>query len=135
MVQTVKKLSRQRSDKGSRIYRPETNGFDFRKAKLCKYINSKKNERVLSNQLLRSGTSIGANVFEAEKGQTKADFYAKMTIALKEANETYYWLKLMFETDYLSREEFESIEKDIKEICSILVSITKTTKESLNDKK
>jgi len=109
--------------------------FAIRIVKLCKYINSEKNERVLSNQLLRSGTSIGANIFEAEKGQTKADFYSKMTIALKEANETYYWLKLMFKTDYLSKEEFESIETDIKEICSILVSITKTTKESLNDKK
>jgi four helix bundle protein len=89
----------------------------------------------MAKQLLRCGTSIGANVAEGEKGQSKADFNAKMNIAMKEANETYYWLKLMFETDYLSKEEFESIEKDIKEICSILVSITKTTKESLNDKK
>lgn len=109
--------------------------FAVRIVKLCNYIKSKKKENVLSNQLLRSGTSIGANVFEAEKGQTRADFYSKMTIALKEANETCYWLNLMYKTEYLSKDEFESIEKDIREICSILVSITKTTKESLNDKK
>jgi tetrapyrrole methylase family protein/MazG family protein len=72
------------------------------------------------------------HVFEAEKAQTKPDFYTKMTIALKEANETSYWLRLLHKTSYLKDGEFESIYKDIDEICSILVSITKTTKENIS---
>ena len=87
----------------------------------------KKKEYVLSKQLLRCGTSIGANVAEAQKAQSKADFNAKMNIALKEANETFYWLRLMHRTDYISDEAFQSMEKDISEIVSILVSICKQT--------
>ena len=111
----------------------EEKSFEFaiRIVNLCKYLKSEKKETVLSKQLLRSGTSIGANVFEAEKAQTKPDFYTKMTIALKEANETSYWLRLLHKTNYLADSEFESIYKDIDEICSILVSITKTTKENI----
>ena len=74
---------------------------------------------------------IGANVSEGEKAQSKADFYTKMTIALKEANETDYWLRLMYATEYLTEQEFESLSKDNKEIISILVAITKTTKQDL----
>ena len=113
----------------------ESKSFDFavRIINLYKYLCNDKKEFVLSKQLLRSGTSIGANVSEAEKAQTKADFYAKMTIALKEANETDYWLRLLYATDYLVEQEFESMEKDIKEIISLLVSITKTTKQDLNN--
>lgn len=81
----------------------------------------------MSKQLLRCGTSIGANVAEAQKAQTKPDFNTKMNIALKEANETYYWLRLLNKTDYLSQIEFDSIEKDIKEIIAILTSICKKT--------
>ena len=84
-------------------------------------------EFVLSKQLLRSGTSIGANVAEAQKAQTKPDFNAKMNIALKEANETEYWLKLLYKTEYVTETEFNSIEKDVKEIIAILVSICKKT--------
>ena len=76
---------------------------------------------------MRSGTSIDANVSEAEKGQTRADFNAKMNIALKEANETEYWLKLLYKTEYVTETEFNSIEKDVKEIIAILVSICKKT--------
>jgi four helix bundle protein len=114
----------------------EEKSFDFavRIVKLCKYLKTKKKETVLSKQLLRCGTSVGANVFEAQKAQTTADFYTKMTIALKEANETSYWIRLLYKTEYLTQNEFESIYNDIDEICSILVSITKTTKESLNNK-
>ena len=114
----------------------EEKSFDFavRIVKLSNHLKSNKNETVLSKQLLRSGTSIGANVFEAEKAQTTADFYTKMTIALKEANETSYWIRLLYKTEYLTQSEFESIYNDIDEICSILVSITKTTKNSLNNK-
>ena len=88
-----------------------------------------KRESIISNQIGRSGTSIGANISEAEMGQTKADFYAKMYIALKEANETYYWLRLLHETEYLTDKEFESIANDATELISILVSICKTKKQ------
>ncbi len=106
--------------------------FAIRIINLCKYLRAEKNEAVLSKQLLRCGTSIGANVCEAEKGQTKADFHSKMTVALKEANETSYWLRLLHRTEYITDEEFNSIYSDINEICSILVAITKTTKTNLN---
>ena len=84
-------------------------------------------EYVLSKQLLRSGTSIGANIAEAQRGQSRADFLAKMCIALKEANETNYWLRLLYRTEYLSHAQFESMQQDILEILSILTAICKTT--------
>ena len=99
----------------------------MRIVKLYQYLIESKKEFVLSKQLLRSGTSIGANVSEAQKGQSKADFNMKMNIALKEANETEYWLRLLRETNYLTEKEFESIESEIKEIIAILVSICKKT--------
>ena len=106
----------------------EKKSFNFavRAVKLCKIISEERKEYTLSKQLLRSGTSIGANVSEAEMGQTRADFYAKMSIALKEANETYYWLRLLHETEYLTDKEFDSMATDITELISILVSICKT---------
>ena len=108
----------------------EKKSFNFavRIVKLCKIISDDRKEYTLSKQLLRSGTSIGANVSEAEMGQTKADFYAKMSIALKEANESYYWLRLLHETEYLTDKEFDSMAKDTTELISILVSICKTKK-------
>ena len=107
----------------------ENKSFEFavRIVNLYKHLTENKKEFVLSKQILRSGTSIGANVSEAQKGQSKADFNMKMNIALKEANETEYWLRLLHQTDYLSDQEFESIEKDAKEIIAILVSICKKT--------
>ena len=107
----------------------ETKSFDFavRTVNLYKHLTDNKKEFVLSKQLLRSGTSIGANVTEAQKGQSIADFNAKMNIALKEANESEYWIRLLYRTEYLTKEEFNSIEKDIKEIIAILVSICKKT--------
>ena len=108
----------------------EAKSFDFavRIVNLYKHLTEEKKEYVLSKQLLRCGTSIGANVAEAERAQTKPDFYAKMSIALKEANETNYWLRLLHKTDYLTDNEFNSIYKDVDEIISLLVSITKTIK-------
>ena len=108
--------------------------FDFavRIVKLYQHLNSEKKEFVLSKQLLRSGTSIGANVSEAIRGQSQADFYAKLNIALKEANETDYWLWLLYKTDYLTEKEYNSIYNDINEIIALLVSITKTVKAGLN---
>ncbi len=107
----------------------ENKSFDFavRIVKLYKHLITNKNEYVLSKQLLRSGTSIGANIAEAQKAQSKADFNAKMNIALKEAHETDYWLRLLYKTDYLTTEEFHSINDNIKEILAILISICKTT--------
>ncbi len=109
----------------------EIKSFDFaiRMVNLYKHLTIGKNEFVLSKQMLRCGTSIGGNVSEAQKAQTKPDFNAKMNIALKEANETYYWLRLLYKTDYLTQKEFESIETDIKEIIAILTSVCKKTNQ------
>ena len=101
--------------------------FSVRIVNLCKYLRYKKKEYVLSKQLLRSGTSIGANVHEGRRAQSRADFLAKMSIALKEANETYYWLKLLYRTEYLSKEEYLSMDADIDEVLRILTAICKTT--------
>ncbi len=106
--------------------------FAIRIVNLYKYLINEKNERVLSKQLLKSGTSIGANVSEAQRGQTLPDFASKMNIALKEANETFYWIKLLCKTDYITKDQFDSIIKDINEIISILTSICKTTREKIN---
>ena len=84
----------------------------------------------MSNQVLRSGTAIGAMVKEAEFAQSKADFICKMSIALKEANETRYWLDLLHYGDYLEDNIYESLDKDIQEIISILVAIVKKAKEN-----
>ncbi len=99
--------------------------FAIRIVKLYRFMTESKKEFVLSKQLLRSGTSIGANVAEAEKAQSSADFFAKMNIALKEANETKYWLRLLHATDYLTDRQFFSPETDIKELTALLVAICK----------
>ncbi len=101
--------------------------FAIRIINLYKYLCSNKNEYVLSKQLLRSVTSIGANVREATVAQSKKDFIAKMNIALKEAAESEYWLELLYETDYLSEPEFESVSADCSEINKLLISIIKTS--------
>ena len=105
----------------------EEKSFDFavRIVKLYKYLTTEKQEYVMSKQVLRSGTSIGANVKEALRGQSRADFRAKMNIALKEASETEYWLELLHESDYISEEQFQSIIADNIEIIKILTSIVK----------
>ncbi len=104
--------------------------FSVRIVNLCKYLTQKKKEYILSKQLLRSGTSIGANITEAQRGQSKADFAAKMNIALKEAYETEYWIRLLFRTEYLNVKEYESIHNEILELISILMSICKTANNS-----
>ena len=107
----------------------ENKSFDFavRIVNLHKHLSVEKKEFVLSKQLLRSGTSIGANVSEAVRGQSKADFTAKMCIALKEANESHYWIRLLYKTDFITEQEFKSIENDIIELIKILSSICKTS--------
>ena len=100
--------------------------FALRIIKLYQYLVNEKREYVLSKQILRCGTSIGANVKEAIRGQSKADFYAKMNIALKEASETEYWLELLHESEYIERVHFQSIYTDCQELLKLLMSITKT---------
>ena len=102
--------------------------FALRIIKLYKYLTIEKKEYVLSKQVLKSGTSIGANIKEAVRGQSKADFYSKMNIALKECSETEYWLELLKESDYINEDAFESIYSDCKEILKILIAITKAQK-------
>jgi four helix bundle protein len=104
--------------------------FAVRIVKLFKYLKSEHNEYVLSKQILRSGTAIGALVRESEFAQSKADFTHKMYIALKEANETDYWIDLLHDTDYLNENMYQDIKKDIKEVIKLLVAITKTCKEN-----
>lgn len=100
--------------------------FAVRIVNLAKHLRREEKEFVLSKQLLRSGTSIGANVAEGQRAQSRADFNSKMSIALKEANETCYWLRLLYRTDYLTKEGFESIRKDAEELVYILTAICKT---------
>ena len=102
--------------------------FAVRIVNLWKYLAKVHKEFVLSKQLLRSGTSIGANVSEAQRGQSKADFNAKMCIALKEANETQYWLKLLYRTEFLTKTQFDSLDRDVSELISILTAICKTSR-------
>jgi four helix bundle protein len=104
--------------------------FAVRIVRLSHYLGKEKKEFVLSKQVLKSGTAIGALVSESRYAQSRADFLNKLSIALKEANETLYRIRLLHETDYLSPSMYRSLEKDGKEILSLLVSITKTLKES-----
>ena len=106
----------------------KSKAFALRIIKLYKYLCNEQNEYVLSKQILRSGTSIGANVKEAIRGQSKPDFYAKLNIALKEASETEYWLELLHESEYIEPSAFQSIYADCQEIIRLLVAITKTQK-------
>lgn len=108
----------------------KSKNFALRSIKLYQFLCAEKKEFVLSKQVLRSGTSIGANVKEAIRGQSKADFYAKMNIALKETSETEYWLELLSESGYIEKAAFESIYADCQELLKLLVAITKTQKRS-----
>ncbi len=103
--------------------------FAIRIVRAYKYLTQEKCEFVMSKQLLRSGTSIGANVKEAIRGQSKPDFYSKLNIALKEASETEYWLEILYETEYIDKKLFDSINSDCQELIKLLVSITKTQKQ------
>ena len=110
------------------ILRDKSFSFALRAVRLSKYLQVEHKEYVLSKQILRSGTSIGALVREAQYAQSKADFLHKLTIALKEANETEYWLQLLFKSDYIGEKMFNSIYPDIQELLKLLVSSTKTVK-------
>ena len=103
--------------------------FAIRIVNLYKYLHTQKREFIMAKQLLRCGTSIGANIAESQNAQSTADFLSKLNIALKEATETKYWLRLLHSTEYLSNEQFDSIYSDSVEIEKILVAIVKSIKE------
>ena len=103
--------------------------FAIRIVDLSKYLVDK-NEYVLSKQVLRSGTSIGANIAEAQQAQSTADFISKLNIALKEASETNYWLRLLNATKYITNTEFSSLIADCREIEKLLTSIIKSSKKT-----
>ena len=102
--------------------------FAIRIVNLSRFLEQDKKEFVLSKQVLRSGTAVGALIREAEFGQSKADFTNKMSIALKEANETDYWLSLLMDTDYISENQCMNLQAECKEIIAMLVATVKTSK-------
>jgi len=108
--------------------------FGVRIVKMVKYIKCSPKEYGMINQVLRSGTAIGALVSESTYAQSPADFISKLSIALKECNETLYWLNILKDTDYLKEQEFESMSNDCQELLALLISSIKTTKQN-NDKK
>ena len=105
--------------------------FANRAVKLYKYLCSEQNERVLSQQMLRSGTSIGANVREAQRAQSRKDFIAKLSIALKESYETEYWLELLKENEYITQAQFDSVFGDCRELTNILSQIVISSKSKV----
>ncbi|MCL4276828.1 MAG: four helix bundle protein [Ignavibacteria bacterium] len=114
------------------IVKNKSFAFAVRVVNLYQFLCEQKKEYVLSKQLLRSGTSVGAMVREAEHAETKNDFKHKMGIAQKEINETIYWLELLRETDYLTAEQFESINNDAVEIIKLITAILKSAKSNIN---
>ena len=109
----------------------QTKSLDFavRIVNLCRYLQKTQKEFVLSKQLLRSGTSIGANISESQQAQSRSDFICKLTISLKEASETAYWLQLLHRTNYLTDIQFRSIIADCRELEKLLTAIIKSSKE------
>ena len=109
--------------------------FSVRCVNLYKYLSEEKHDSVIGKQLLRSGTSIGANVKEALRGYSKADFASKISIALKEASETEYWIEILRDTGYITTSQADSMLNDCVELIKILMSIVKKTKENINKEK
>ena len=115
------------------IIKEKSFAFAVRIIQLFKYLQNDKKEFILSKQLLRSGTSVGALIRESEHAESKADFIHKLAIAQKECNETIYWLELLEKTKYINKEEFGSINNDAMEILKIITSIIKTSKLTINN--
>ena len=104
----------------------KTKAFAVRIIRFYKYLSEEKHEYVLAKQILRAGTSIGANVRESYSAQSRADFINKLNIALKEADETQYWLEIFLESEIITQSEYDSLYTDLKEICALLASSIKT---------
>ncbi len=111
------------------MIRQKTIDFAIRIVNFYKYLCTDKKEFVLSKQILRCGTSIGANVRESKNAQTDPDYLSKMNIALKEADETQYWLEVLFRSEMITEQEYNSLNEDLKEIIAILVAIVKKLKK------
>ncbi len=111
------------------VLRDKSYEFAIEIVKLSQFLQTEKKEFVLSRQILRSGTAIGALLREAEYGQSKADFVNKMSISLKEANETEYWLLILKDTEYLENDQFNALQKSCKELMAMLISLIKTMKK------
>lgn len=114
------------------IVKEKSFSFAIRIVRLYKHLIERKREYILSKQLLRSGTAIGALVRESEHAESNADFIHKMSVALKETNETEYWLLMLHQTDFVSDKEFKSIHADVEELLRLLISIIKTSKKNGN---
>lgn len=114
-------------DKNNIVFE-KSKAFAIRIVKLYRYLNENK-EYVISKQILRSGTSVGANIAEGNYAQSRADFVSKMSIALKEAGETEYWLELLRDTRYITERQFTSIHNDCSELIKLLITIVRTAKE------
>lgn len=110
------------------IAHKKTKAFAIRIIKFYKYLTDEKREFIISKQIMRSGTSIGANTRECLNAQSKLDFINKLSIALKEADETAYWLELLVESNIIEQDRFDSLYSDLNEIIAILTSIIKTSK-------
>jgi len=121
--------------KENNIIKDKSYSFALRIIKAYKYLTQEQREFVLSKQVLRSGTAIGALVWESVHAQSKADFINKINISLKEANETEYWLMLLKDSEYMDEKTFISIHKDCDELIRLLVSILKTSKGTNDNKK
>ena len=113
----------------------KSKAFAVRIIRFYQYLSTKKHEHILSKQILRSGTSIGANVRESYNAQSKADFINKLSIALKEANETLYWLELFLESEIITRDEYDSLFQDLDELIALLTSTIKTSKKQCSNQK
>jgi len=118
------------SNKEESVLREKSYAFSIRIVRLAQMLTSENKEFVLSKQILKSGTSIGALVYEAEFAQSRADFVNKLSIALKETNETKYWLNLLKDTEYIQQNLFESLIKENEGLIKILVSSVKTSKRN-----
>lgn len=118
--------------KGDNVIRDKSYAFAVRMVKLYQHLSTEKKEYVLSKQLLRCGTSIGANVEEAIDGQSEKDFFAKLTISYKEAREAKFWIKLLTDTEYLTIPQSTSLLSDIEEILKIIGTILKTLRSKKN---
>ena len=108
--------------------------FAVRIIKFSKFLNEEKREYIIAKQIFRSGTSVGANIRESKNAQSDTDFVHKLSLALKEADQTAYWLELLFESDIIDKVEYDSLYNDLKEIIAMLTSTVKTMKNKIKNK-
>ena len=120
--------------KNDNLIQTESYNFAVKIIRLYQFLTKEKKEFILSKQILRCGTSIGANIEEAIGGQSGKDFFAKITISYKEARETHFWLRLLYDTDYITIEKKDELLNDVEKILRIIGSIQKTMREKLNFK-